>query len=305
MKFDNTTTFEQYFENCTIDYTITIEDIYKNYLIELDAANEEAKEETEMPKSSTYYEVFAKLFENTPNSFYLKPMEFINDKVSHYKDSRTRNEYLRRVIFEIQNRNEIFEINDDPRDLNTKDILLVMIISDYQNGFCPPLNNYKHFIRKFLKEEFDCGLSSSNPRPKKSQLSNFPQTNLKVQCKGVCDELIGSIGERILNFEIIKHCKSLMTEQTEQNITPTKKLKWKGKPAQLAYVISLLKEKGYIDFLPDDTTAKILLGAFDFDNYSPSKESLGNSLRKKTGVIKTDAYILRMEKLIPKLNDLV
>lgn len=283
MKFDISTTFEQFLEHCTIDYSLTIDTIYKNYLATLELANEEAKRDQVIPKNATIYEtLFANLTKYEPNSFFFKPFDNICKEVTYYKNDEARNEYLRGVIFRLRNRNNNFDASENQNELTQKDILLKTILSDYQKGFCPPLNFYKALVNNYLNSEFNSGYGFSNPRPRESQFKNLPQRDLNEHCSLICEELLDDISLAINDFEIEKYCNFLMSEGTEKNtiVTPetfedvengggtSKKLTWKGTPSQFGFIFQELCQKGYIELpkISKKRQAKLLFEMFDFNS---------------------------------------
>lgn len=71
------------------------------------------------------------------------------------------------------------------------------------------------------------------------------------------------------------------------------KLKWKGTPAQFAYIITLLQEKGYISGLTasGERNGELLLKLFEFENHNPTKQSLGKYFQQ----IKKDEFPINAE----------
>ncbi len=76
--------------------------------------------------------------------------------------------------------------------------------------------------------------------------------------------------------EILQETESL------ENAPLTSRIKWKGTPAQLAYVINLLQTKGWIEGLTGkgEKDAKIILTHFEIDGHSPTPESLGKCFQQ-------------------------
>jgi hypothetical protein len=266
MKFDNSTTFEQFLKLCEMDYSLTIDEIYTNYLNDLELANEEAKQEQVLPKNATTYEImYANLTKNEPDSFYLKPYDFIRKKASFYKDVASRNEYLQNVIFET----EKYKNDDGLLGFEESEILLKKIIMDYQKSYHPPLYEYKDLIEKSLKEHFEKRKGIYNRYYKFPSMKNLWDIDLLESCLAAKLSIIDDIAERINDFEIVKLCKSLMIDglTTETNPLP-KKLKWKGTPSQFGFIFQELCQKGYIE-TPDISKKKLaalLFGMFDFNS---------------------------------------
>jgi hypothetical protein len=95
-------------------------------------------------------------------------------------------------------------------------------------------------------------------------------------------------------------------EEDEINeIVSTKKIKFKGTPAQFCYIIDLLINKGYIESPTPkgERSAKILLEHFEFENNNPSIESLGKILHKDIDQIKNIEHRSKFQKM-PHRNDL-
>ncbi len=70
------------------------------------------------------------------------------------------------------------------------------------------------------------------------------------------------------------------------------KLVWKGKPADFAFIIDLLINKGYLE-KPTKfgiRNARILLQYFDFKDDNPTEDSLGNMLHKEVDPIKNATH---------------
>ena len=85
------------------------------------------------------------------------------------------------------------------------------------------------------------------------------------------------------------------------------KIKWKGTPAQLAFVVNLLQQKGYIEGLTPygERNAKILLAHFEIEDHNSTPESLGRCFQQ----LKKDDLPINSEdagkfQRIPHRNDL-
>lgn len=84
-----------------------------------------------------------------------------------------------------------------------------------------------------------------------------------------------------------------------------KKLVWKGKPADFAFIIDLLINKGYLEKpTPFGTrNARILLQYFDFIDDNPTGNSLGNMLHKEIDPIKNATHKAKF-LAIPRRDEL-
>jgi hypothetical protein len=91
------------------------------------------------------------------------------------------------------------------------------------------------------------------------------------------------------------------------NTLSSHKFKWKGTPAQLAFIINLLQDRGYIEGLTSsgERNAKILLNHFEIEDHNPTPESLGKCFQ----ALKNDTLPINREDAskflkIPHRNDL-
>lgn len=101
--------------------------------------------------------------------------------------------------------------------------------------------------------------------------------------------------------DIFKETSAGTTEKT------IPKFKWKGTPAQLAFIVNLLQVKGYIEGLTPygERNAKLLLSHFDIDGFNSTPGSLGKCFQQ----LKNDELPINKEdaaqfQRIPNRNDL-
>jgi len=127
--------------------------------------------------------------------------------------------------------------------------------------------------------------------------------------------LINSLKSKIeeikfIYFDSVKRNENITIDELNEiennvNLKIDKKLKWKGTPAQFCYIIDLLINKGYLEqpTPKGERSGKILLSHFEFENDTPSFESLGRNLHKNFDPIKNVEHRKLFQKM-PHRNDL-
>lgn len=232
----------------------------------------------------TYYQVFAGLNEQPilhnllydslverNEDFYKTPFEIINNEVNFYNLKEKKINYL--FTQKLHSANKLKDLEDSSKIkinnpnflINTDSIreLLVAILKDYKNGYCPKLSKYKKEVDKFILECIEEIRKIEDIKKDKELTAYFSSAeNLAGHCKA---KIFINVFALIMEIEIENHCTKLLNElqvntethtdkaepepfeDTENSDVTPKKLKWTGTAAQFGYIMQELIGKGYIE----------------------------------------------------------
>lgn len=238
-------------------------------------------------------------FENEFNkSIYSKKKELLYSGLRYYKKELESF----KIVPELPVANE--EWFDQSKNYYAYQSLINKIYINYSNGYNPTLKDFKEEIMLVLEE----GLEHYNFYLSIEDDYFKDKTEMEISLDIISSHVYDKFELVVSTIDFLGYLQDKCRDfdnGAEIIADANRKLVWKGKPADFAFIIDLLINKGYLEKPTRFGTrnARILLQYFDFIDNNPTEDSLGNMLHKDIDPIKNPTHRAKFNS-IPRRDEL-